>query len=70
MIEGLKIKGGAGPFEAAVIAVVLDRVTQEENQVGQALSGANTSLPAWMRAVLEEEPEWPTGWTSPNPLDG
>ena len=32
MIEGLEIKGGAGPFEAAVIAVVLDRIAQEENR--------------------------------------
>ncbi len=61
MIEGLEIKGGAGPFEAAVIAVVLDRVTQEENQARQAMPGGSATLPAWMRAVLEEEPEWPTG---------
>ena len=31
MVEGIRIKGGAGEFEAALIAVVLDHITREED---------------------------------------
>jgi hypothetical protein len=59
MAEGLTIRGGAGPFEAAVIAVVLDRIAEEERGAGHASSRANRNLSPWMMAVLDDEPEWP-----------
>jgi hypothetical protein len=65
MIEGVEIKGGAGPFEAAVIAVVLDRISEDENR-GQTPSGSDLTLTPWMRAVLDDEPDWP-GWVEPAP---
>ena len=67
MVEGLTIRGGAGPFEAAVIAVVLDRIVEEERGVGQASSRSGRGLSPWMRAVLEEEPDWPTALNDPSP---
>ncbi len=59
MSEGIEIRGGAGEFEAAVIAVVLDRIAQEERaaRLGPARDAA--SLPAWVRAGLPEEPVLP-----------
>ncbi len=66
MVEGLTIRGGAGPFEAAVIAVVLDGIAEEESGIGQGSSRADRALPAWMRAFLDEEPDWPTGLAEPS----
>ncbi len=65
MVEGLTIKGGAGPFEAAVIAVVLDGIAEEESGVRHDSSRASRALPAWMKAVLDDEPEWPMGLADP-----
>ncbi len=64
MIEGVEIKGGAGPFEAAVIAVVLDRISQNENRGQPTPSGSDLTLTPWMRAVLDDEADWP-GWVDP-----
>ena len=45
------IRGGADQFEAAVIAVVLDRIEAEERAVGQRVAERSGRLPAWVRAV-------------------
>jgi hypothetical protein len=59
MTEGIEIRGGAGEFEAAVIAVVLDRIEQEERAARLGPARDATSLPAWVRAGLPEEPGHP-----------
>lgn len=45
------IKGGADQFEAAVIAVVLDRIEAEERAAGQRIAERSGRLPAWLRVV-------------------
>lgn len=52
----IHIKGGAGEFEAAVIAVVLDRIANEEAAARQGKSKRQNELPAWVRAVQSERP--------------
>jgi hypothetical protein len=59
MAEGIEIRGGAGEFEAAVIAVVLDRIEQEERAARLGRARDTTSLPAWVRAGFAEEPSRP-----------
>jgi hypothetical protein len=59
MIEGVEIRGGAGEFEAAVIAVVLDRIAEEERVARQGPSRDSRTLPAWMLAGRPEEPNLP-----------
>jgi len=54
MVEGVRIKGGADEFEAAVIAVVLDQIAREEKT---ALEGRKSQpdgrfISAWVRAAL------------------
>jgi hypothetical protein len=58
MSEGMEIRGGASEFEAAVIAVVLDRIAEEERAAMQAVR-SETSLSAWMLAGRPEEPNLP-----------
>ena len=50
----IEIKGGAGEFEAAVIAVVLDRIAQEEAAARSGKRARLTGLPAWVRAIQPE----------------
>lgn len=52
----IEIKGGAGDFEAAVIAVVLDRIAHEEAAARQGKSRRQNEIPAWVRAVQPERP--------------
>lgn len=59
MIEGVEIRGGAGEFEAAVIAVVLDRIAEEERVARQGPRRDSRMLPAWMLAGRPEEPNMP-----------
>lgn len=59
MIEGLEIKGGAGEVEAAVIAVVLDHITREEQATRRGANKDLSALPAWVRAVMTDEPRAP-----------
>lgn len=54
-----RIKGGAGEFEAAVIAVVLDRISREEAAARQKRGKRDTGLPAWVRAIQPGEPQTP-----------
>ena len=59
MSVDLKIKGGAGEFEAAVVAVVLDRVSREESAARQSRGKPKTGLPAWVRVIQRGEPGTP-----------
>ncbi len=59
MIRDIEIRGGAGEFEAALIAVVLDRITEEENAAMQAPKYGSRPIPAWMLADRPEEPNMP-----------
>lgn len=56
MIEEIEIKGGATEMEAAVIAVVIDRIAKEEEAARQGRGRRQRSgLPAWVRAVMPDE---------------
>ncbi len=57
MSDRVEIRGGAGGFEAAVVAVVLDRIAEEERAASQG--APRTVLPAWMRAIDPEESDLP-----------
>lgn len=59
MYEGVEIKGGAGEFEAAVIAIVLDNLAREENAARQQAPKHTNEMPAWMRAVPQLLPHQP-----------
>lgn len=50
-----EIKGGATEFEAAVIAVVLDRIARDEAAARQGLGRRPPGLPAWVRVVMPED---------------
>ncbi|HEX6947715.1 MAG TPA: hypothetical protein VF246_10240 [Acidimicrobiia bacterium] len=53
----LHIQGGAGEFEAAVIAIVIDHLAREE-AAARALGGQPDSmLPAWVRATPQLTPD-------------
>lgn len=54
--RAIEIKGGAGEFEAAVIAVVLDQIAREEHAIRQGKRKRGNELPAWVRAVQPERP--------------
>ena len=53
MSDRFEIRGGAGEFEAAVVAVVLDRIVEEERTAGQ--TAPRPGLSAWIRAADSEE---------------
>ncbi len=59
MSVDVKIKGGAGDFEAAVVAVVLDRITREEAAARQSRGTPKAGLPAWVRVIQRGEPGTP-----------
>lgn len=59
MASDVHIKGGAGEFEAAVIAVVLDRIAREEAAASQRRGQPRRGLPAWVRVVMPHEPRTP-----------
>jgi hypothetical protein len=66
VISGIQIRGGASEFEAALIAVVLDRIAEEERVVRQAPRDGSRPLPAWMMAGLPEEPNMPRDIVRPS----
>jgi hypothetical protein len=66
MVEGIRIRGGAGAFEAALIGVVLDHITREDDAVRRLPPGGARGLSAWMRAVMPEEPEIPIELVDPD----
>lgn len=59
MSDRVEIKGGAGDFEAAVIAVVLDRIAREESAALQRRGERKRGLSAWVRAIQPGEPQTP-----------
>ncbi len=46
--SGVIIRGGAGPFEAAVVAAVLDQVVNEEEALARRRPPSSLP-PAWVR---------------------
>lgn len=58
-MKEIEIRGGAGEFEAAVIAVVIDRITQEESAARQRRGDRGPGLPAWVRAIRPDDPADP-----------
>jgi hypothetical protein len=62
----IEIKGGANEFEAAVVAVVIDRIKREEIAARQGRRDRGAGLSAWVRAIGPEPvgprdlvwPEW------------
>jgi hypothetical protein len=59
MIEGVEIRGRAGEVEAAVIAVVLDRIAEEERLARKGPPPNSRVLSPWMLAGRPEEPNMP-----------
>lgn len=51
MSGDVEIKGGAGIFEAAVIAVVLDHIKAEEKAKQTSRDSYENRLPAWVRVL-------------------
>jgi hypothetical protein len=51
MSDGVEIKGGAGIFEAAVIAVVLDHIDAEEKTKKMSRDPSGNRLPSWVMAL-------------------
>lgn len=50
----IEIRGGAGEFEAAVIAVVLDHVSAVEKAGAARRSADDNRVPRWVRALSPE----------------
>ena len=50
MVDRVEIRGGADEFEAAVIAVVLDHIAEEERAARTARPSRSATLPAWVTA--------------------
>jgi len=59
MNSDFEIKGGAGEFDAAVIAVVLDQIARDEATASQTRGRPRPGLPAWVRVILPDEPRTP-----------
>ena len=59
MYEPIEIKGGAGEFEAAVIAIVLDNLARAENAARQRVPRTGNEFPAWVRALPQQLPNQP-----------
>ncbi len=59
MDRGIEIKGGAGEFEATVIAVVIDRIAREEEAARQGRGLGEPGLSPWVRAISNDDPRLP-----------
>lgn len=66
MGSGLEIRGGAGPFEAAAVAAVVQHVLETERALRQRPPAVSNGLPAWVRAALPRNPEDPVQWVHPD----
>lgn len=68
MVEGVEIKGGASEFEAAVIAVVMDKIAQDDKRVSQRRQSVpgGRFLPAWVRALHDYGPGLPRETVRPD----
>ena len=69
MTESIEIRGRASEFEAAVIAVVLDRIAQDEKAAADRRSKSSPVLPAWVRVVRDDEPSHPLDTNGPTWVD-
>lgn len=56
----IEIKGGAGEFEAAVIAVVLDHLAVEDKARKSGRASNDNQLPAWVKALGDRRGVAPT----------
>ena len=61
MAREIEIQGGAGEFEAAVIAVVVDMIEREQADRRSHPDSGDRRLPAWMQAVRQTELPHPGG---------
>lgn len=59
MNREFEVKGSPDEFEAAVIAVVLDRIAREEEAARRGPRRQQTGLPSWVRAIMPEESRFP-----------
>ncbi len=59
MSDGIEIRGGAGEVEAAVIAVVLDHIADDERRAREGRPKSESGLSPWVRAIHPDEPEPP-----------
>lgn len=64
-MKDVEIKGGASEFEAAVVAVVLDRISREETAARQHRGDRGPGLPAWVRAIMPPDTRRP--WEAVRP---
>ena len=64
-----EIRGRPTEFEAAVIAVVLDRIAQEEQEAADRQARTSPVLPAWVRATRGAQPH-PLDANVPSPPGG
>jgi len=55
MDRSVEIKGGASEVEAAVIAVVLDRIAQEEAAARQGRGEPTPGLSPWVTAMRDRD---------------
>jgi len=69
MADAIEIRGGASEFEAAVIAVVLDRINQDEKAAKERKSKSSPILPAWVRAMRDDKPLHPLDTNGPAWVD-
>lgn len=68
MYRDIEIKGGAGEFEATVIAVVIDRIAREEEAARQGRGRSEPGLSPWIRAISHDPPQLPRDQVHPKPL--
>lgn len=66
MLDGVEIKGGAGEFEAAVIAIVLDEIERVEKAARQGREDRGSAISAWVRAAAQERPGEPRAAVRPD----
>jgi hypothetical protein len=65
----MAITGGAGPYEAAVIAAVIRRLMEEAAAV-RAHPPRPPQPPAWVRSYLGAHPDDPLSYIQPDPPPG
>ncbi len=60
MNDRIEIKGGAGEFEAAVVAVVLNQLAEDEKSAVAGRKVRSRGLSAWVRALtVRDDPQMP-----------
>lgn len=59
MTDGIEIRGGAGPFEAAAVVAVVHHVLDTEQRKRARRPRDSRLPPAWVRAALPRDPNDP-----------